>query len=81
MERVAKSIDTSHDFGSPFSVVRDFGACPWRQRAPDGGLHLRRLGRQRIAHSAQLATQFVDLIEEAEDQRQRLFVDRELLRR
>jgi hypothetical protein len=61
------------------SVVRDFGACPWRQRAPDGGLHLRRLGRQRIAHSAQMATQFVDLIEEAEDQRQRLFVDRELL--
>jgi len=28
-----------------------------------------------------MATQFVDLIEEAEDQRQRLFVDRELLRR
>jgi hypothetical protein len=26
-----------------------------------------------------MATQFVDLIEEAEDQRQRLFVDRELL--
>src|SRR5215472_8106996 len=61
------------------SVVRYFRSGQRRQRVFDGGLYLRRLGCQRIAHPAQLAAQAIDLVEETEDQRQRLLVDGEFL--
>src|SRR5262249_32940684 len=48
------------------------------QRAPDRLLHLGRLRRHRVAQTAQMAAQTIDLIEQAQDQRHRLVIDGEI---
>src|SRR5262249_8179316 len=50
--------------------------CRQRQRSLDGGLDFRRLGGKRITQPPELPPQIVDLVEQSEDQRESLVVNR-----